>query len=321
MKPKRLPEPPDGEKLEKEHMPDLDENEAKRLAAIAKADAEDDDEDEDGDLDKGVMDEDVDDEDDEDDGDPDEDTEKSRKSASTDDRAVLAKAIRILTRHGELNDPGLRKEALLAKELRGGGLTKSQKGELAGMLMGVDASRLSVADEVRNQQAPGPALQKSMVANSAMAEGYDNVTKSLALQAEHLDHVTKALQESNYLMARTLTAVGETVGDIYDRQEQIGAALESFGAQPAYAPRSEGLGYAEKSFGGQSQTVGARAGSALSKARPAQIARALDELAKSGGANSAQSEAYKLAALGLAMNKPLPPSIAAQVNQYLDAAD
>lgn len=315
---KRLPEPPDGEKLEKEHMPELDAKEAARLAAIAKADAEDD-EDEDEDMDKGVMDEEAPDDDEDEDDDEEDDGGKTQKSASDSDRATLAKAIRVLTRHGELNDPSLRKEALLAKELRGGGLTKSQKSELAGMLMGVDASRLTVADEVRNQQAPGPALAKSMVSNSAMSEGYDNVTKSLALQAEHMDHVTKALQESNYLIARTMTAIGDTVGDIYDRQEQLGSALESFGAQPVHEPRSAGLGYTEKSFGGNGHTVGSVPGSSLAKARPAQIARALDELAKSNSQNASQREAYKLAALGLAMNKPLPPSIAAQVGQYLDS--
>ena len=282
--------------------------------------------DKDDDTSKADDDEDTDDDEDEDE---DDDTSKADDDCDDDDKSMgksvkfrrdLQKAISLLARHGELTDPALRKEALMAKELKGRGLNKSERLELVEILGGRVAEG-SAAKVVRNQ-APGVALRKSMVANDAFAEAYDNLTKSVTAQAQHLDGVCKSMEETNRLMARVLTKSADTIAAVFDRQEALAQAVESLARQPAHSPRSVGLGFAEKSFGNRGSDVisGARGGR-LEKSSPEKIMRALDDMAKSAGRNSEAGQAYRLAKDSLLLKRPLMPSIAARLEEHLAAQD
>ena len=264
-----------------------------------------------------------------DDDDDDEDDDTSKADCDDDDdmgksggfSADLRKAVRLLTRHGEQHDPSLRKEALMAKELKGGGLSKSERAELVACLQGREAT--GSAHRVGRATIPGPALRKSMVDNSAFAEAYDNLTKSVTAQAQHLDAVCKSISDTNYLMARVLTKASDTIGEVYDRQEKLGTAVESLSRQPAHGPRSAGLGWAEKSFSGggaDAALPGARGGK-LEKSSPGKVRQALEDMAKSVPAHSEMRQACKLARDSLLLGRPLMPSMYAKIEQHMAAQD
>ena len=275
------------------------------------------------DTSKADDDEDEDDEDEDDAEKSDDDEDGDKPSAigkSAKFRRDLQKAITLLTQHGEQTDPALRKEALMAKELKGRGLSKSERQELVSILGGQVAE--GSAAKVIRSQAPGAALRKSMVANDAFAEAYDNLTKSVTAQAQHLDGVCKSMEETNRLMARVLTKAADTISGVYDRQEALAEAVESLARQPAHAPRSVGLGFAEKSFGSRgADSVSGVRGGRLEKSSPEKVMRALDEMAKSAGRNSEAGQAYRLAKDSLLLRRPLMPSVAARLEEHLAAQD
>ena len=299
-------------------------------------DAEDDDDDEDDDEDDDDSDDDEDEDDmndlykeapeeTEEDSAPEEDeetkgTKETKKSSDLADD--LKKAIDAMAAHGRRTDPQMRKEALMAKELNGGGLSRAEKAELAKMLVGGPEVSQLQKSVLSAQSGGAEALAKSMVSNEAMGLSYDNITKSLLAQAEHLENSCQGIEQTQFLMAKALVKVGETVAALADRQGSVAKSLKVMSRQPVAAPRSVGVDWARKSLAGARVPDGSpgaeSAGhSRLAKASPARIDEALNALAKSAGPQSEMGRAFSAARDAVSINRPLMPSISAKVEEYL----
>lgn len=304
------------------------------------SDEDDEDDDEDDDLDDDDEDTDDDDEDDDmnddirkaaapegtddekdscEDGEEDEDEDTKK---SVDAAADLRRAVDAMVAHGRRFDPQMRKEALLAKELNGGGLPPEEKLELSRMLVGKSEVTRLQKSVLAAQNGGDEALKKSMVSNETMGLAYDNITKSLLAQAEHLESSCQGIEQTQFLMAKALVKVGETLTDLAERHEGVAKSLKVLSRQPVAPPRSVGVDWARKSLAGARVPDGNpgadRAGNKrLAKASTSRIDEALDALAKSAGPQSEMGRAFNAARDAVAINRPLMPSIAAKVEEYL----
>jgi hypothetical protein len=196
----------------------------------------------------------------EDEEEDDEDEDEEEKSLTPGD---LEKSLKKLESMAMSTDEA-RKQELLSKAQKGS-INKSERDELFD-LMG-DKKKNSLSDEVNKGFGENDTLQKSLEVSNFLREQQDEIQKSLGLLSDHIEKSDSRQNEFNLILASAVTGIGRLVKSMQE-------SLESYGSQPAHAPRAaRSMPQAQalnKSFAG-----GPSAGDVLNKS---QIKQGLESL-------------------------------------------
>ncbi len=259
--------------------------------------SEDDDEDED-EVSKADDDQDDDGDDDEDDED---ETDKSRSSRVS---TQLKRAITRVQTLAKSLDPSARKEALFAKSMAGGKLTEAEADELDALVRGRSAS-----SPLRERAAPqlSKSLRKAVSDNAALTDLVKGLAGSHSALCDEIDHMRSSMDEVHCLLAKCLGAMGEGVSSIHQSQGAMAEALDKALGQPAYEPRSVGLGagYAERPLHGQRSSMNV-----------AKAERLLGEMQKSA-ANAATRDQIAKALFHLQTTKTVSAPVQQMIQSHL----
>ena len=191
------------------------------------------------------------------------------------------------------SNPKVRKEALLAKAMGGGRLSGAECTELDRLNRGLPAGP-ALRHKVNKGAVLSPALQKAHTTSEGFRALAANLAKSHAALADEVEATRDTTHSQNLALAKGLKALGELSVRTAERQDELVGLLNKALRQPAHQPRSAGVGYIDKSLGGQP----------VQKAQnPAKLQKALQEMAK---ANPLRAADYQMAEYALALNGALP---------------
>lgn len=165
---------------------------------------------------------------------------KKSEELSEDD---LEKSIEKLEELAE-SEPASRKEILLSKAQEGE-LEKSEREELYSLLGGEpERPESTLAEDIAKGMVENEDLQKALDVSDYLQANQDELQKSLSLLADHIEKSDKRQHDFNLLLSKSVALIGRQVMGLAEQ-------FNTYGEQPARAPKSRGVQSLEKGFAGQ----------------------------------------------------------------------